>query len=277
MTIDRINKQNTAHRREFLRNGIVASTGGVLASGITTRLFADPDVLSRTGNDANGIAELHLQTSKIDVLQSFYSQDLGFPTRRDASGLTIEAGSTRIVFESVESGESVEPFYHVAFNIPENKLQEARRWQKQRTELVCKGKSEVIHFAKWNADSVFFRDPAGNLLEYIARHDLDNASRGEFSSNDILYASEIGLVVDDVPGTVAAAKSELKMGIYRDNGANFASIGNEHALLIVVKRDRKWYPAKQRPAKVFPLSATIRRPAAHQLALNKLGYQISTK
>jgi catechol-2,3-dioxygenase len=84
-------------------------------------------------------------------------------------------------------------------------------------------------------------------------------------------------VDDEVPGTVAAAKKELDFNIYRDNRSSFASIGDEHALLIAVKRDRKWFPARQRPAKVFPLTATIRKPTARNLEMQKFDYRISTK
>lgn len=261
-------------RRNFLHCGLAAGSASALAGGIAPRLFAGPDESPAHQNARIGIGELRLQTNKMDEIQTFYSADLGLPTHRDGERLTVDAGSTRIVFAAVNVGE---PFYHVAFNIPENKLDHARRWQKQRTELVRKGNAEVVHFSKWNADSVFFRDPAGNLLEYIARHNLDNRSDGQFSATDILYASEIGLVVDDVPKTVAAAKNELDFNIYRDNSASFASIGDEHALLIAVKRDRKWFPARQRPAKAFPLAATIRKPTARSLEMNEFDYKISTK
>ena len=259
----------TWSRRNFLRSSL--SVG--IASALTPPLLAEPKN-SPSLNVSNGISELRLQTHKIVELEKFYGQDLGLPTQRNGDELTIDAGATRVVFNAVTEGE---PFYHFAFNIPENKLLSAIQWQKARTELVRRNNKDVVHFAKWNADSVFFHDPAGNLLEYIARHDLKNAARGAFSATDILYASEIGLVVDDIPKTVAAAKTQLNLGIYRDNNQRFASIGNEHALLVVVKRDRKWFPARKRPAKVFPLTATIRGLKRRKLVMGKYDYNISIK
>lgn len=266
------NKESNLSRRQMLASTVALGSCGLHAP--YQHLHAKESPVKRPAS--HGIAELRLQSAKIDLLQHFYGHDLGLPTKRNGGELTIIAGSTRIIFESVDSDRS-DPFYHVAFNIPENKLKHALQWQKQRTELVRRGTSEVIHFAKWNADSIFFRDPAGNLLEYIARHNLNNASEGDFSTTDILYASEIGLVVDDVPGTVAAAKKHLHMDIYRDNSANFASIGDEHALLIVVKRGRKWFPAKTNPANVYPTVATIRHPQPNTLMMQKFGYSISTR
>jgi len=258
-------------RRKFLHSGVslaAASTlTGVMTSPILAALKNDP-----TEQVPTGISELRLQTHDIAALETFYGESLGLPTQRDGDELAIDAGATRIMFTAVTEGK---PFYHFAFNIPENKLESAIRWQKKRTELVRRDNRDVVHFAKWNAHSVFFLDPAGNLLEYIARHDLKNAAKGDFSAHDILYASEIGLVVDDIPRTVAAAKARLNLGIYRDNSQSFASIGDEHALLVVVKRNRKWFPARKRSAKVFPVTATIRGAQKRNLVMDKHHYAVA--
>jgi catechol-2,3-dioxygenase len=36
---------------------------------------------------------------------------------------------------------------------------------------------EVVDYSHWNAHSIFFLDPAGTVVEYIARHDLKNADQ----------------------------------------------------------------------------------------------------
>lgn len=227
-------------------------------------------------DSAVGIAEVRLFTAKIDELQRFYGQDLGLTVDRVGDELTIEAGATRIVFEAVTESDD-EPFYHFAFNIPENKLQSARDWQKERSQLIQRAGRDVIHFKHWNAHSVFFNDPAGNIVEYIARHDLKNAAEGDFTQSDILYASKIGLVVDDAAATVATVRAMLGMGIYRDNSDFFASLGNEHALLILVKRNRLWTPDKKRAAVVHPLNAAIRGLKVGTLQLPDLGYEVATR
>jgi len=258
-------------RRKFLHKGFSLGAASALASVMSPPVLAAPR-MPPTQRVSTGISELRLQTHAIVALETFYGKSLGLPIQRNGDELTIDAGSTRIVFVAVKEGK---PFYHVAFNIPENKLKSAVQWQKKRTEVIRRNKNDVVHFAKWNADSVFFRDPAGNLLEYIARHDLKNAANGDFSATDILYASEIGLVVDDIPKAVTAAKAQLNLGIYRDNSLNFASIGDEHALLVVVKRNRKWFPARKRPAKVFPLTATIRGLKKSKLVMRDFNYKLS--
>lgn len=246
-----------------------------IASGICLAT-THPKMMTHSAPPASkaiGISEIRLHTAKLAALEKFYRDDLGLTVRRESAKLTVHAGTTRIIFDEVESNE---PFYHVAFNIPENKLEGARRWQKQRTPLLKRGQNEVIHFSNWNAHSVFFHDPAGNILEYIARHDLPNAAEGEFTPADILYASEIGLVVDDVPATVALVQRELGLGVYKNQSRYFAPLGDEHALLILVQRKRLWTPDKKREAEVHPLTATIRSLKNRELKLPDYGYRVAT-
>ena len=140
------------------------------------------------------------------------------------------------------------PFYHFAFNIPENKILKAREWQLKRTALSATPSQlvdenypkDIRHFQHWNAHSVFFWDPAGNLVEYIARHDLKNRAEGEFSSSDLLCASEIAFIVQDTEAIANEIKSSFKMNQYRGGDENFRAVGDENGLLLVIKKGRVW-------------------------------------
>ena len=74
---------------------------------------------------------------------------------------------------------------------------------------------DVVDYSHWNAHSIFFLDPAGNVVEYIARHDLKNSDTSSFGWPDILYTSEIGLIVDDVEATAATLKTIATVEPYR--------------------------------------------------------------
>lgn len=55
-------------------------------------------------------------------------------TERAPGRLLVTAGDTRIIF--IEDRQAANPFYHFAFNIPENKIVAAREWQLQRSPLL---------------------------------------------------------------------------------------------------------------------------------------------
>jgi catechol-2,3-dioxygenase len=203
-----------------------------------------------------------LTTSPISVMRNFYEKTLGLKIlKASESNLLIQAGASTITFEKIVS--DARPFYHFAFNIPENKIEQAFAWQRNRTPIVHPNptgpRDAVVHFRHWNAHSIFFLDPAGNLLEYIARHDLKNNANGDFSSNDILYVSEIGFIVDEVEETGNSIQQSLNLGSYRPS-ENFIPIGDENGLLLMIKKGRIWSsnPNQTNEVDVFKTSVSIR-------------------
>lgn len=207
-----------------------------------------------------GILKLHLHTNIPDELRAFYEDALSLPlVKETTASFTVRAGGTSLTFTRPVS-ESCPAFYHFAFNIPENKLHAAQEWLSNRTPLLKPDGNEVVHFPAWNAHAVYFCDPAGNIVEFIARHDLKNAATGEFTPDDILYASEIGIVVDDVPATVGTLKSKLALDQYRSGTDDFTALGDEHGLLIVVKRKRIWFTTPDQQAEVFPTAVVLHGP-----------------
>lgn len=253
-------------RREFL-----ASTAAC------AWLACHPEpILSDTASPPGGrplITRLQLSSAApLAAMRGFYRDTLGLEILEDrADRLTVAAGLTPITFEPA-AGSAGAPWYHVAFNIPENKLLAARAWQLQRTPLIPTPAHridpsfppDVRHFPSWNAHSVFFWDPAGNLLEHIARHDLGNARPGPFTSRDILYASEIGFVFDDQHGAAREVHRDLGLPAYppgRDPGGWWA-MGNELGLVLCLPK-RIWGENTDRPKRfgVHPTRATIRAAA----------------
>lgn len=213
-------------------------------------------------------------------MKAFYGKtlDLGIVDER-ADRFTVDAGETKITF--VEDPQTVDgraPFYHFAFNIPENKIVQALEWQKARTPLLpipernraAGYPPEVVDYSHWNAHSIFFLDPAGNVLEYIARHDLKNADRQPFSWGDILYASEIGLIVDDVPAAAGLLKDMAAVAPYKAASDQFTAMGDEYGLLLVMKQGRvlDFTGNAAHGARVYPTTVTVRgaKAAKHQLA-----------
>lgn len=263
------------NRRKAL--GVGCALGGSLIGLNDMSSAADKN--EQADEAGKGIAEIRMKSDRVEELRRFYEEALELPVTLDSDKLTVEAGTTRLIFSATDHPADREPFYHYAFNIPENKIEAARQWQKERTPLLRRGEKEVIHFSRVNAHSVYFNDPAGNIVEYIARHDLKNAATGKFSSKDILYASEIGLVVDDVPQTVREIKDSLGFeffkGGYRSD--SFTPVGDAHALLILVKRNRLWFPNQKQAAKVHPVQATIRGPGTGLFHDADLDYKVDVK
>lgn len=231
------------------------------------------------GNQSPRILSLELLTAApLAAMRDFYHRLLGLKIIDDSTDrLTIAAGETALTFIPATATDG-QPFYHFAFNIPENKVEAAWRWQKERTPLLPipqrlrdpKFPDEVVNYAHWNAHSVFFFDPAGNVVEYIARHDLKNGAAGDFYGNDILYASEIAFVSDDVPKLATQLKDIVGATQYRGGDDNFTALGDEHGLLLVMKRGRviSFDSPEKKAVTMFRSAAKVRgfQRGKHRLA-----------
>jgi catechol 2,3-dioxygenase-like lactoylglutathione lyase family enzyme len=230
-----------------------------------------------------------LTAAPLAAMKRFYHDAIGFGLLEDRPArLSLSAGSTRLTFipaPPVLPGSRA-PFYHFAFNIPENKIVAALRWQEARGPMLPipprnrdpRYPDHVVDYRHWNAHSVFFLDPGGNVVEYIARHDLDNGASGGFGTADILYASEIAFVVDDV-GTAAAALGAIAgTGQYRGGSDQFMAVGDEVGLLLVMKRGRIIDFSEtntEMAVTVFPTRATITGPQPGGHAIAGFPYEIA--
>ncbi|GAC1366667.1 MAG: hypothetical protein NVSMB42_26770 [Herpetosiphon sp.] len=204
------------------------------------------------------IVELRLVTPSLRRTFNFYRGMLGLPALTStAESVTLQIGTSRLTFTEVTSG--VHGSYHVAFNIPENQLTTAKQWLAQRVPLLRDATgSDTFDFVNWNAHSVYFDDPFGNILELIARHDLHNASVQPFDVEYMLNISEIGIAADDVKTQVAAIQAQVQAPLYRAPSSDaFSPLGDEHGLFIVVRRGRDWFPTTGRPAEHMPIGVVV--------------------
>ena len=202
------------------------------------------------------IQSLELAAGDLNSLTAFYIDKLGLTGDLETGRLTIQAGSTTLSFK-----EGAAAPYHFAFNIPENSLDAAADWLESLniTLLPDPGNSRTHEFLSWNADAVYFLDPANNVVELIARHELPNSldPDGPFTVNKILCVSEIGIATADVPAKAAELATDYLLTEYREADETFAPMGDANGLCIVVPIGRPWYPTANALAAELPLRLTF--------------------
>ena len=206
------------------------------------------------------IVELTLQSKDVAAQRVFYHDLFGLPIiGEDTQQVTIQAGHTRITFEQATS---VLPnsTYHFAFNVPENQLMQAKDWLTARTPIVFGPENagrEIYDFSHWNAHAFYFLDRDGNVVEFIARHNLDNASDAPFSASSLIEVSEISLATPDVLQTAMDLQHRLGIDVYDGKGSDtFSAVGDERGLFIVVRSGRVGL-ASTWPALPLPTRAAL--------------------
>jgi hypothetical protein len=203
------------------------------------------------------IKKLSLQTAYLKTLQEFYSSVLELPVEQpNEEQIRIRVGDGGLIFTETTTGE---PFYHYAINIPSNKIEEAKAWLNGKVRLLWMEdyKNDIADFVNWHAKSVYFYDPAGNIVELIARFDLDNSANETFSSSQFLSINEVGLVFnnDSFEKEVETFGNSYSFSNFDKQPPlpKFRAMGDDHGLFVIVPEHRSWYPT-DKPSGIFPMS-----------------------
>lgn len=203
------------------------------------------------------ITRLTIAAADLPAQRRFYAEVLGLAVRPAGDGLLVQAGRSQLAMRPAPAGER--PCYHIAFAVPFARLIAAHNHIAARTPLVADSAgATMIDHAGWGARACYFLDPAGNILECIARIDEPADDPAAPPAPAILAIAEVGVVTGDVPQAAAAICARLGAGIFSGSASpDFTAIGDRHGLLIIVRRGRIWYPDTGRAAAPAPLEAVV--------------------
>jgi catechol 2,3-dioxygenase-like lactoylglutathione lyase family enzyme len=189
------------------------------------------------------ISELTLFTTHLEDQKQFYTQVLELPLlAEDEEKFTINIGISSLTFIASKNTNPA----HFAINISSNRIQEALQWILKRTDILwCEGE-QIADFSNWNAEAVYFYDKDGNIVEFIARKDLNIVNTHPFSSTDLLNISEIGIVSGDNKAIYDQIQVIRQIPIYDGNLDHFCALGNVEGLFILVNNTKKkWFPTQE--------------------------------
>lgn len=238
-------------RRKFIQNSL--SFAALLAfHKEALAQFAPPE--KKAGLGKYRFPEVTLYTSKLEEQHQFYSKVLGFTIiEKTSTQFSMDIGESVMIFKEIKDGS--EPFYHYAINIPTNKYKEAQKWLAKRTPLLQGpgNDGDLFYFGFWDAHAMYFKDPAGNIGEFISRHTLENDREGDFDTSHLLGISEIGTPVNNPADLASELKSEFGLEPYVES----MFIGDENGMFVAVPTNRPWYPENKQIAKVHPTELVI--------------------
>lgn len=199
------------------------------------------------------IKKLELFTSDGSALLHFYRDVLGCSVQEETNGFTLHTAATTVQWVEDKTASFK---YHIAFAIPWNQVAAALQWTRAKVPLLeCAPQHYLADFTAWKAQAFYFEDPAGNIVEFISREPLGLESIPPFDGTSLASVSEIGIVTDDV--TLACRQLAEIWGVpifsRQQPTPNFAALGDDHGLLIVVQEGRPWFPTQTKATKA-PLS-----------------------
>ncbi|MGW5516126.1 VOC family protein [Nocardia africana] len=204
------------------------------------------------------ILEVELTTTHLAATAEFYRDLLELPVTTQPEGIVVDIGSSRL---RVTAGAAFDGVHHLAFGISPHDFDLARRWLRQRTELITAGGSDIIDGPEgWDSRSLYFRGPEGILLEFIAR-EADRATPGSTDETPrLLSISEVGIGVPDVRQTVRHLAEAVELPPFPPQLPGFAPVGGHDGLLILANAGRIWFPTQEDIPATGPVSARIATP-----------------
>ncbi|RED59173.1 VOC family protein [Cohnella lupini] len=222
------------------------------------------------------IQEIKLLSNNLDKVIDFYNRILELPIiEQSTAKVSFQIGASKLVFELSE--EVTNPYYHFAINITESKIDLAISWLKAKGIKINLINEEEVDFSKsWNSHSIYFYDSIGNIVEFIARHNIKSILSHEFSYEDLLNISEIGMPAQDVIILSGYLTEQYKEQIYISGNSMFTPIGNEEGLLILSSLNRNWLGSNKK-VEIFPLEIFIENGREEIISVSNHSYIISTR
>lgn len=186
------------------------------------------------------ILDIDLYTTDLDSIRLFYVRKLGLPVlSRSASHCTVLIGWTSLTFRLVD--QPVAP-YHLAINVPRGSLEVIMYYfDLDYLDTQAPGKT-IADFPDWRARACYFYDGVGNILEFIARTDLNLEDPNLTFPELFQGVSEIGMATEDVAHTTAEIQRRFGIGAFGKSqpATDFNALGDDNGLFIVSKAGRNW-------------------------------------
>lgn len=200
------------------------------------------------------IKQLILPTTQLKRQKEFYTQILGLSLTADMeNSFSFLVGSSILTFQDGVDKTR----YHFAFNIPSDSVESALEWTIQHHMVLSFEGKQIVSFPDWNAHAIYFYDADKNIVEFIARKNLNFPLNAKFNPNQIIGISEIGIPTRNVNEIYRTVNSATGAQIFSGDKERFCAIGSETGLLIAINYHlKKWIPTME-DAYPYPLKATL--------------------
>jgi catechol-2,3-dioxygenase len=229
------------------------------------------------------IKELVLRARRLEQNRFFWETLLGFTVvdSPNPSQYTLEIGNeegkkTRLTFRQSNLPPELEasffPQYHFTISIPTNQIEACLEWilnqkainpdtNEEITIPLWKdylNGAEIVRRNLYNSQSVFIQDPAGNVVELLARHDKPEIRDGAFNKDMFIGISEVGIVTRDIRKTATLLKDTFGADEVQGSSNSFKPIGGATGLLKLIVPGKPWIPTDNELAVSHEMELTIR-------------------
>jgi catechol 2,3-dioxygenase-like lactoylglutathione lyase family enzyme len=271
-------KVNDLNRRDFMKQlGLLSAAAGlgIMASSCKKENL-DPIEAPEFSFD---IRELELRVDDLQKNMAFWSQVMGFELLINGGDyFTVRIGASRLTFRKKNTLDP--PINHFSINIPRNQVENALDWLKNEGGKYADGptapvtivkdeitNAEIINKPLYNANSVFFNDHAGNIIELISRNELDTVVEGPFSREQFLRISEVSVITRNSRDCQEKLEEEFGAKPFPRGTSGYTQVGGVNGVMLLVIPGRPWIPTESVVAFPYDTVITVQHPQEKEFLL----------
>lgn len=181
--------------------------------------------------------QITLFTSNFSETMQFYDEILECPMLEvNIDYFKVKIGETTLCFQRTK--DNIQPYYHFAIDIPYNYFYEMKQHFQNILFLLMEDGKHSVYCESFVAQSMYFNDPSGNIVELIARAS-NITDEPEFTR-----VSEMSFVCNDLD-TLYPALLNYNVTVhngepFNSNQLNFIGDMNDESYLLLTPEQRKW-------------------------------------
>jgi len=225
--------------------------------------------------------------SEMYQIRNFWENTIGCEVVGETfNSFTLKIGSSLLTFKPNYTNSN-RPQYHFAVLVPANQIENCLNWLKnggkkkdgKAIQIWRSGESnaEIIQSPLYNSSSVYFADYGGNIIELVARRNLDNPEIGEFSSDMFKEINTVSIITKDVRAAKDLIQEDLGYLPLDRSTSGFKVMGNANGLINLVVQDRILPPTETEKAFPFEMELVVQNPDSIVVPIPGFFVKITTR
>jgi len=227
------------------------------------------------------------QASELFQIRNFWENTIGCEVvSQTFNSFTLKIGTSLLTFKP-NFISVLRPQYHFAILIPSNQIENCLAWLKnggnkkdgKEIQLWRGGESnaEIIQSPLYNSTSVYFADYGGNIIELVARRNIDNPESGEFSSEMFKEINAVSIVTKEIRAAQELIEDNLGYKPVDRTTSGYKVMGNANGLINLVVQGRILPPTTTEIAFPFEMEVVVQNPDSIEVPIPGFFLKITTR
>jgi hypothetical protein len=223
------------------------------------------------------IVDIEMRSNNFVNNKRFWSKVMGFDVDSVApNSFKVKIGFNSITFinnsGALDTSSSVTPKYQFTISIPSNQIENCYSWlldadssnsskiaEPAKFWIDAESGAAIYRRNQYNSQSIYIKDAGNNIIEILARHDLNNTAEGEFNRGMFLGISEVGVVSRDLRKSAEALKAAYGVEEVSGSSNSYKPMGGPMGLLKLNIEGKIWTPTENEIAIGYPMTIRVRK------------------